>query len=60
MIERDYEMEFIHLKLDDFAEKAIEAKQLTDQTIVRKTIEQLLKDILETQNALEDGVYPNE
>lgn len=60
MTERDVEMEFIQLKLDDFADKAIEAKQLTDQVIVRKTIEQLLQDILSTQNALDLGVYPND
>ena len=60
MSEHEVMSEFIALKLDDFADKAIEAKQLSDQEIVRKTIEQLLNDIFLTQNALEDEVYPNE
>ena len=57
---QEAESEFIALKLDDFADKAIEAKQLSDQIIVKKTIDQLLKDILATQNALDLGVYPND
>ena len=46
-------LEFIQLKLDDFADKAIEAKQLSDQKIVKNALDQLTSDIFKTQNALE-------
>ena len=52
-------IEYVELKLFDFKKKALDARQLSDQVIVKDTIDQLLVDISKTKSAL-DEVKTNE